>query len=345
MAKAPWEIVPLGWFNGATHKKGGGSAPATPDPAATARAQAAANKEASIASQLGSMVNQKNPWGELTYNQIGNWSDGTPRTEQITTLSPTQQQLFDIGQRSNIALGNLGERQIGQISQALSTPLDLNNEAVEQRLYDLATPRLNQRFDRQRDQTLTRLANMGITDPNSEIYKAEMRNLGETENDAFNQILLGGRQQAIQELLTQRAQPINEATALLSGTSVGMPNFNSTPGFNQNPADVMGATYGSYNANAQNAAQAQQRQNAMMGGLFGLGSAGLTAAPFFFSDPSLKTNVRKIGKTSKGFDWYAFDYVWGEPGEGVMANEVEAVMPWAVTERLGYRAVNYAEVM
>lgn len=319
------------------------SAPAAPDPAATARAQGQANKEAAIASQLGSMVNQRNPWGSLTYNQIGTWSDGTPRTEQITELSPEQKQLYDIGQRSNIALGNLGERQIGQISSALSSPLDLSNTAIEDRIYNLATPRLNQRFDRQREQTLTRLANMGITDPNSEIYRAEMRNLGETENDAYNSILLNARQQAIQEMLTGRAQPINEATALLSGTQVGMPQFQSTPGFNQNPADIMGATYGSYNANAQNAAQRQAQSNAMMGGLFGL--AGSVAPFAFFSDRRLKENIRLIGKTNKGFNWYAFDYVWGQPSQGVMADEIEKIIPEAVGERLGYKTVNYAMVL
>lgn len=324
--------------------KKGSSQPAAPDPVATAKAQGAANKEAAIASQLGSMVNQQTPWGNLTYNQIGTWSDGTPRTEQITTLSPTQQQLFDIGQRTNIALGNLGESQIGRLSNVLNQPLDLSNPAVEQRLYDLATPRLNQRFDRQRDQTLTRLANMGITDPNSDIYKAEMRNLGETENDAYNQILLQGRGQALQELLTQRNQPLNEISALLSGSQIGAPQFQSTPGFNQNPADIMGATYGSYNANAQNAALRQQQQNAMMGGLFGLGGAAASTIPFW-SDRRLKTNIRKIGKTKKGFNWYAFDYVWGQPSEGVMADEVRLVKPWAVTEMLGFDRVNYAEVL
>lgn len=322
------------------------SAPAAPDPAATARAQGQANKEAAIASQLGSMVNQRNPWGSLTYNQIGTWSDGTPRTEQITELSPEQRQLYDIGQRSNIALGSLGERQIGQISSALSSPLDLSNTAIEDRIYNLATPRLNQRFDRQREQTLTRLANMGITDPNSEIYRAEMRNLGETENDAYNSILLNARQQAIQEMITGRSQPINEASALLSGTQVGMPQFQSTPGFNQNPADVMGATYGSYNAQQQNAAMANANRNAMMGGLFGLGGAGISAAPFFLaSDRRLKKNIRLIGKTNKGFNWYAFDYVWGQPSHGVMADEIEKVMPEAVGERLGYKMVNYAMVL
>lgn len=257
------------------------SAPAAPDPAATARAQGQANKEAAIASQLGSMVNQRNPWGSLTYNQIGTWSDGTPRTEQITELTPEQMQLFQTGQRASQNLANIGERQITNLGGALENPLDLSSTAIEDRLYSLASPRMTQRFDQARNRELTRLSNMGITDPNSEIYKATMRGLGEQENDAWNNLYLGGRGQAINEMLTARSQPLNEIAALLSGSQVSTPQFQATPGFNQNPADVMGATYGSYNANAQNAALRQQQNNAMMGGLFGLGGAGISTIPFW----------------------------------------------------------------
>lgn len=264
------------------YKKGGGGQPAAPDPVATAQAQGAANKEAAIASQLGSMVNQQTPWGNLTYNQIGTWSDGTPRSEQITTLSPEQQKLFETGQQATQKLADIGSGQIGQLSSILANPLDLSSTAIEDRLYNLASPRLNERFDREQQQLQTRLANMGITDPNSDIYKAETKLLGENQNDAWNSLYLGGRNQAVNEMLTARSQPINEIASLLSGTQIGSPQFNSTPGLNVNPADIMGATYGSYNANAQNAALKQQQQNAMMGGLFGLGGAGISALPFFF---------------------------------------------------------------
>lgn len=321
------------------------SQPAAPDPVATAKAQGAANKEAAIASQLGSMVNQSSPWGNLTYNQIGTWSDGTPRTEQVTTLSPEQQKLFQTGQQATQKLADIGSGQIGQLSSILANPLDLSSTAIEDRLYNLASPRLNERFDREQQQLQTRLANMGITDPNSDIYKSEMKLLGENQNDAWNSLYLGGRNQAVNEMLTQRSQPINEIASLLSGTQIGQPQFNSTPAYNVNPTDIMGATYGSYNANAQNAAMRQQQNNAMMGGLFGLGGAAISAAPFFFSDRRLKENIRRIGKTQKGFNWYSFDYVWGEHGEGVMADEIEQVMPWAVAEMLGYKRVNYAEVV
>lgn len=320
------------------------SAPPAPDPVATAKAQGAANKEAAIASQLGSMVNQRNPWGSLSYNQIGTWPDGTPRTEQVTELSPEQMQLFQTGQRASQNLANIGERQIANLGGVLGEPLDLSSTAIEDRLYSLASPRMTQRFDQSRQRELTRLANMGITDPNSDIYKATMRGLGEQENDAWNNLYLGGRSQALNEMLTARSQPLNEIASLLSGTQVSTPQFQSTPGFNQNPADIMGATYGSYNAQAQNAAQSNANRNAMMGGLFGLGGAAISSAPFW-SDRRLKTNIRKIGKTQKGFNWYAFDYVWGEPSEGVMADEVAAVKPWAVTEMLGYSRVDYTEVL
>lgn len=255
--------------------KKGSKAPAAPDPVATAKAQGAANKEAAIATQLGSMVNQTTPWGSLTYNQIGNWSDGTPRTEQVVSLSPMQQQLFDIGQQTDLDLANIGQQQVGRIGDLLSSPMDLSSTAIEDRLYELASPRMTQRFDQARDREITRLANMGITDPNSEQYQAAMRSLNEAENDAWNQLFLTGRGQGVQEMLTERNQPINEIVALLSGTQVGMPQFNATPGFNQAPADVMGATYASHNSDMARWQQGQANRNAMMGGLFGLAGAGL----------------------------------------------------------------------
>lgn len=255
--------------------KKGSKGPAAPDPVATAKAQGAANKESAIASQLGSMVNQTTPWGSLTYNQIGSWSDGTPRTEQVVNLSPTQKQLFDIGQQTDIDLANIGQEQVGRIGNLLSSPLDLSSTAIEDRLYELANPRMSQRFNDAREREITRLANMGITDPNSEIYQASMRMLGEQENDAYNQLYLTGRGQGVQEMLTTRNQPINEVNALLSGAQVNMPQFNAAPGFNQAPADVMGATYASHNANMANWQQGQANRNAMTGGLFGLAGAGL----------------------------------------------------------------------
>jgi hypothetical protein len=69
-----------------------------------------------------------------------------------------------------------------------------------------------------------------------------------------------------------------------------------------------------------------------------------------FSDPKLKTNIVKTGKQN-GFNIYTWD--WNElanklglsgKAEGVMANEVKAVMPQAVRNDQGYMKVNYSMI-
>jgi len=68
------------------------SAPPAPDPAATARAQATANRETAV-TQFGlNAVNQYTPYGNLEYAQAGTWADGTPRFTATQTLSPAEQE-------------------------------------------------------------------------------------------------------------------------------------------------------------------------------------------------------------------------------------------------------------
>jgi len=68
------------------------------------------------------------------------------------------------------------------------------------------------------------------------------------------------------------------------------------------------------------------------------------------SDRDLKENIVRIGTHPLGIGLYLFDYKsefrsqWGEGRQlGVMAQEVEAVMPEAVDRHAdGYKVVNYA---
>ena len=67
------------------------------------------------------------------------------------------------------------------------------------------------------------------------------------------------------------------------------------------------------------------------------------------SDERLKTNIRKVGEHPDGFGLYLFHYKtefqdFGAGRQfGVMAQEVEMVMPEAVSIDVnGYRQVNYA---
>jgi hypothetical protein len=140
------------------------------------------------------------------------------------------------------------------------------------------------------------------------------------------------RAQGMQELFAQRNQPINEIAALLSGSQVSMPQFNSTP-----QTGVAGVDYtGLVNQKYQSELAASQ---SAMGGLFGLLGTGLS----LFSDSRLKENVKRIGETDGGTPIYTYNYVWGGPTQmGVMAQEAPED---AVSEHeSGYLMVDYGKV-
>ena len=83
------------------------------------------------------------------------------------------------------------------------------------------------------------------------------------------------RQQRLQEQLALRSQPINEATGLLTGQMVGMPQFVNTPQTNVAPTDYMGAVQMQQAAlqNAYN--QRNQNYQTNLSGMYGLGAAAL----------------------------------------------------------------------
>ena len=77
-----------------------------------------------------------------------------------------------------------------------------------------------------------------------------------------------------------------------------------------------------------------------LGGLYqGLGSLG--GAAISKSDIRLKSNIVKVGDHPKGFGIYEYD-IDGRRERGVMAQEVEKIIPEAVLEHPdGYKMVNY----
>ena len=85
----------------------------------------------------------------------------------------------------------------------------------------------------------------------------------------------------------------------------------------------------------------QKQSNGVLGPLAQAGAAAAQAGAF--SDRRLKTNIRKIGEFADGLGRYAWTYIWGGPEqEGVMADEVEKMRPWALgAEVMGFRTVHY----
>lgn len=74
-------------------------------------------------------------------------------------------------------------------------------------------------------------------------------------------------------------------------------------------------------------------------------AGGVGKYDWMYSDERLKTNIKKIGEYSNGISKYSFNYVWGQPSEGALAQEVIKVMPEAVrVADTGYYEVDYSKI-
>lgn len=249
--------------------------PAPPDPVKTAEAQTASNVKTATTQQQLNMVDQTNPYGSLKYTQQGTWADGTPRFSAETTLSPeeqrNQQQQWDFDNLTN----QLGINQTKKLTGLLDTPFKIDNEATESRLMELGRKRLDPYLQQRTEALETKLYNQGVM-PGTESYRRAMEADTHGGNDAITQLLLSGRAQAANELSAERNQPINEITALMSGGQVNQPQFGNTPTTQVAGTDIAGLTMDAYKYGPLAQYQAgQANKQAMMSGLFGLGSAAL----------------------------------------------------------------------
>ncbi|WP_376711065.1 tail fiber domain-containing protein [Pseudochrobactrum lubricantis] len=292
------------------------------------------------------MVNQVNPWGTVDYKQtgtnrfqdsFGKWVE-TPTYTQTTNLSPEQQKIFEQSQAAESNLAGLANEQSAKLKDYLNKPFEFNNQDAANWAYDLGAQRLDPRFAQDEDKLRTTLANKGIREGTA-AWDTEMARLGQSKNDAYNNLMLTGRGQAFSEALAQRNQPINEITALLSGSQVSNPAQMSggTPQTSVGGVDYTGLVNQKY--------QSEMNQyQAKMGGLFGLGSAAL--GMFKFSDEHLKTDVERVGRTDDGTPIYTYRYKDGGPTQmGVMAQDVEKKQPDAVKMHpSGFRMVDYGKV-
>lgn len=327
------------------------SQPKAPDPKETSAASTATNVGTAVSNAYLGNVNQVTPDGTLTYNQTGNhdWYDPyTGKTYNIPTFtatqtySPQQQAIKSQNDAAELNLGTLANEQSAKLKDYLNKPVDLSNEATEARLMELGRKRLDP-LVAQRDEDLrTRLANQGIK-AGSDAYKDELNTFNQGTNDAYNQLLLTGRQQAVQEALTQRNQPINEITALMGGSQVQQPNYVNANMPSIPTTDVAGLINENYNQKMNAYNQRQQQTQGILGGLFGLGSKLIG-----LSDRRAKKDIEKVGNVDD-IDLYSFRYRKGmgdgKAHVGVMAQEVEKTHPEAVSRRSdGMRQVDYGKL-
>lgn len=259
------------------------SAPAAPDPVQTAQAQTGTNIGTAIANNAMTMVNQNTPNGSLT-NEVTGYQSYTdpytgqnyqiPQYTQTTSLNEQQQATHEQNQQAEFNLGSLANERSDFLRDYLPTT-EAATDSIDNKLYDLGAKRLDPRFESERDALSTRLANQGIT-MGSEAYNTEMQRHTEGKNDAYNQLLLNGRGQAAAEV----NMPLNQITALLSGSQVSSPNVVQTQPTGAATTDVAGLIGQNYSQQAANVNSSNQQTSSLLGGLFGLGAGGLAGGYF-----------------------------------------------------------------
>ena len=320
----------------------GKSTPSVPSAAETAAAQTGMNRDTAITQMQLNSGTTVNPWGTTSSQQTGTqgftdsrgkWVE-TPTYTQTTTLSPSQQAIFDQTQAASGNLAGIAKDQSAFLKDYLNQPFSYSNQDAEQWAYDRASPRILEQQSQNEATLRTTLANKGIAE-GSAAWNAEMARLTNANTDQMNQLELTGRQQGFSESLATRNQPLNEISALMSGSQVSNPSSMSSA---MPQASVGGVDYASLVQNQYEAESA--KHNAMMGGLFGIGSSIAGAIPW--SDRRLKTNIRRFGSTKGGTPIYSYNYIWGGPMRiSAMAQDVPHA---AILTDSGFYKVDFEKV-
>jgi hypothetical protein len=324
------------------------SPPAAPDPAATAAAQATANKETAITQYGLNATNQYTPQGSLEYTQNGTWADGTPRFNATQSYSPGEQKVYDSGLATRQNLGDIGQTQSAKIGELLNTPYNLN-EATQNKISGIQKSFLDPQWQEEGQRLESQLINKGIR-PGSAAYDNAMRDFSTNKQRAYNQSYLDAYKTAESSSMAERNQPINEITALMSGSQVSQPGYTNTPQPGVAPTDVIGAQQQSLNQ--QNLGYQSQLNNnqGLMSGLFGLGKTAMGG--WMMSDIDTKENIEVIGERGDGLHVIDFDYkpefgLDDERHRGLIAQEVAQVYPDAVgrvPSKGNKMAVDYSRV-
>lgn len=256
--------------------------PKQPDYIGAANAQSYGTIQAALANNVLANPNQVSPLGSRTRSVVGSTSINIPgygdisipQFQDTVKLSPEQQKLYDTqtGMEQGVQ---------GQAAENLAKPFSFGSaNDVANAAIGAYMPRLNEQWDRRAAQQDTQLKNQGLV-PGGEAYDNAMKDLNYARNDAEKQAILAGIQTMPQTMSIEqgiRDLPINEMSALNSGSPVNMPSFQpTTPGGGVQGPNTLTAT--GQQAGWQQAMYNSQvaQQNAQKQGLYGLGGAAIAA--------------------------------------------------------------------
>lgn len=257
------------------------SAPKPPKPASpqnVAASQMQINQAALQGTQTAQQVNQNTPFGTLNYVQTGVDANGIPQYTAISNLSPQQQAILNALQTNQIGLGGTAGNLINAVGDMYSTPPDFSEAAGTQtRLnMDRQLAYLTPFFTQQNEQLDNQLRNQGLM-PGTEAYDRAMRSLQDNQNQSVMSFLNQTQPIAFQQAVTQYNQPLQTIGGMLGLTQPASlaSNLLSTPKPTMGAADFVGANTAYNQAQMQNYQAKLGQYNAMMQGIFGIGTAML----------------------------------------------------------------------
>jgi len=176
---------------------------------------------------------------------------------------------------------------------------------------------------------------------------------GDTPVELQNQLLLLGNN-LVQQAIGNRQQSLGNYFNAGNLRQNSITNRQNAATIGQNAAAMTGtATQGAGNAITD---LMTGGANARASGLVGAGNAltqgtnnmaqgALTALGIFLSDRRFKTDLEQVGVLDNGIPVYSFRYIFGpERVVGVMAQDVEPVVPGAVLDVFGVKFVDYTEL-
>ena len=375
------EVLESDWYEYAgpvAECKKGGKAPKAPDPNVVSAAQTRSNQDTAEYNAALNRVSTYTPQGSSVFSTTGTDPSGAPIYRQDVTLTPDAQALYDQQQAQSRELGNVADRMMGRVDASLSQPLDTSKapqlfgaddllgarQQTQDALYNRQAAYLDPQWQQRQQLFESTAANKGIVEGSEawrnsldDMNRARSFDYSQARNDAIAGALpemsflsntaRGNRGMTLDEMYRERAQPLNEFNALRSSSQVDMPQFAGANVSNAANTDVSGNVWNAFQANLDRYNSQQAQSNNLMSGMFGLGSAAITAAPFF-SDERLKENIEPIGELPGGTMAYEYNYRGDSPENrhaGVMAQEVEHIPGAVKTHPSGYKMVDYAKVL
>jgi hypothetical protein len=308
------------------------SAPSPPNPQATAAAQEQVNQQAATQQAEINDVNQVTPYGDLTYQQTGTSSDGTPQFTATTQLSPQEQDLFNTTVQTQQGAANSANNLIKNLGTELSSAPNLGNDDLINTMMGWQQKYMSPIFAQQQSNLNSQLAAQGITQ-GSDAYNNAQNLQARNVDNAYESALASDEGQAYNQAAESYQLPIQTLATLLGEGSPASANSGlvQTPQEQIQPANEEGLVQQDYQSELNNYGNT-------MSGLFSIPSAvlggwaragGLSA----LSDRRAKKDIARVGSLNDGTPVYRYRLKNDPAGAmqiGLMAQDIADDMPDAI---------------